>query len=149
MYTWTSSPKYTGTDKQHDDLVSFGKLIMTLCCEWFVPGQHPAAPLDHISRHYSPDVKNLVMYLCGKPPSGKNIDEVISILGLRILNEFDAMQKWVWRGSLLIATWDSQVEMIWRYSYNDMLESELSGEVENGRLVRLMTKLGFINERAE
>ena len=34
-------------------------------------------------------------------------------------------------------------------SYNDMLESELSGEVENGRLVRLMIKLGFINERAE
>jgi PAB-dependent poly(A)-specific ribonuclease subunit 3 len=68
---------------------------MTLCCEWFVPGQHPAAPLDHISRHYSPDVKNLVMYLCGKPPGpqGKNIDEVVSILGLRILNEFDAMQK--------------------------------------------------------
>jgi len=34
-------------------------------------------------------------------------------------------------------------------SYSDMLESELSGEVENGRLVRLMIKLGFINERAE
>lgn len=34
-------------------------------------------------------------------------------------------------------------------SYNDMLESELSGEAENGRLVRLMIKLGFINERAE
>ena len=82
-------------NRQHDDLVSLGKLIMTLCCEWFVPGQHPAAPLDHISRHYSPDVKNLVMYLCGKPPGpqGKNIDEVVSILGLRILNEFDAMQK--------------------------------------------------------
>lgn len=30
-----------------------------------------------------------------------------------------------------------------------MLESELGSEVENGRLVRLMTKLGFINERAE
>lgn len=30
-----------------------------------------------------------------------------------------------------------------------MLESELGSEVENGRLVRLMTKMGFINERAE
>lgn len=88
-------PPYYLANEQHDDLVSLGKLIMTLCCEWFVPGQHPAAPLDHISRHYSPDVKNLVMYLCGKPPGpqGKNIDEVVSILGLRILNEFDAMQK--------------------------------------------------------
>jgi hypothetical protein len=42
---------------------------------------------------------------------------------------------------------DRDVELI--PSYNDMLESELGSEVENGRLVRLMTKLGFINERAE
>lgn len=43
--------------------------------------------------------------------------------------------------------WEEERELI--NSYNDMLESELSGEVENGRLVRLMIKLGFINERAE
>ena len=35
------------------------------------------------------------------------------------------------------------------YSYVDVLESELGAEVENGRLVRLLSKLGFINERAE
>ena len=34
-------------------------------------------------------------------------------------------------------------------SYNDELESELSRELENGRLVRLMAKMGFINERPE
>ena len=30
-----------------------------------------------------------------------------------------------------------------------MLEGELGRELENGRLVRLMSKLGFINERPE
>lgn len=34
-------------------------------------------------------------------------------------------------------------------SYTDVLEAELAKEVENGRLFRLVTKLGFINERPE
>lgn len=34
-------------------------------------------------------------------------------------------------------------------SYVDVLETELGAELENGRVVRLLTKLGFINERAE
>lgn len=31
----------------------------------------------------------------------------------------------------------------------DRLESELASELENGRLVRLLCKFGFINERPE
>lgn len=34
-------------------------------------------------------------------------------------------------------------------SYVDVLESEMGAEVENGRIARLLIKLGFINERAE
>ena len=34
-------------------------------------------------------------------------------------------------------------------SYNDSLESELAKETENGRLVRMLCKMGFINERPE
>jgi PAB-dependent poly(A)-specific ribonuclease subunit 3 len=34
-------------------------------------------------------------------------------------------------------------------SYNDHLEAYLSRELENARLVRLLTKMGFINERPE
>lgn len=33
--------------------------------------------------------------------------------------------------------------------YNDGLENQLKGALENGRLVRLLCKLGFINERPE
>ncbi|WVQ79899.1 hypothetical protein IAT38_001999 [Cryptococcus sp. DSM 104549] len=111
---------------QQEDLVSFGKLIISLCCEFFTPGLPPALPLEHIARHYSPDVKNLVMFLIGKPSIMKTIDEALKMMGPRILNELDAMQ-----------------------NYADVLENELGAEVENGRIVRLMTKLGFINERAE
>jgi PAB-dependent poly(A)-specific ribonuclease subunit 3 len=34
-------------------------------------------------------------------------------------------------------------------SYNDVLEEELSKELENSRIARLLAKLGFINERPE
>lgn len=34
-------------------------------------------------------------------------------------------------------------------SYTDVLDHELSRQLENGRLLRLLTKMGFINERAE
>lgn len=35
------------------------------------------------------------------------------------------------------------------YSATDVLENELMGELENARLVRLLCKFGFINERPE
>ncbi|WWD21651.1 hypothetical protein CI109_106137 [Kwoniella shandongensis] len=111
---------------QQEDLVSLGKLIITLCYEFFQPGQHPAIPLDHIGRHYSPDLKQLVIYLITQSTHPKSVDDVVKMMGPRILNELDAMQ-----------------------NYSDVLENELSAEVENGRIVRLLTKLGFINERAE
>jgi hypothetical protein len=33
--------------------------------------------------------------------------------------------------------------------HNDLLENELTKEMENGRLFRLLTKLGVINERPQ
>ncbi|WVF69621.1 hypothetical protein IAT40_004399 [Kwoniella sp. CBS 6097] len=111
---------------QQEDLVSFGKLIISMACDFFTPGQHPGLPLDHIQRNYSPDVKNLIIFLISKPSAMKSIDEALKMMGPRILNELDAMQ-----------------------NYADSLESDLGAEIENGRIVRLMTKLGFINERAE
>lgn len=50
-------------------------------------------------------------------------------------------------------SWQKETDLVFFFlllhSYADVLENELGAEVENGRIVRLMTKLGFINERAE
>lgn len=113
---------------QQEDLINFGQLIMSLCADFVQPGhsQSIAQGLDYIGRAYSLDLKNLVGYLLGKPTALKTIDEVLRLAGPRILNELDALQ-----------------------SYNDVLESELGAEVENGRIARMLIKLGFINERPE
>lgn len=84
------------------------------------------AAIELIGRQYSPDLKSLVLYLLSKPTPTKSIDEVASLLGPRLLNEVHGAMR-----------------------YGDVLEAELSKELENGRLVRLIAKLGFINERPE
>lgn len=111
---------------QQEDLLNFGQLILALCSDYVQPGQHIASSLEIIGRTYSPDLKNLVAYLLGKPTALKTIDEVLRLAGPRILNELDALQ-----------------------SYNDVLESDLGAEIENGRIARMLIKLGFINERPE
>ncbi|KAJ9107878.1 hypothetical protein QFC19_002621 [Naganishia cerealis] len=111
---------------QQDDLLNFGKLLISLCCG-STAAVHALPPaLDHIEANYSPDFKLIIMYLIGKPGPTKNIDDILVMMGPRILNEFDAMQ-----------------------NYADSLESGMEAELENGRIARLLIKLGFINERPE
>ncbi|BGP03296.1 hypothetical protein NBRC10513v2_007026 [Rhodotorula toruloides] len=111
---------------QQDDLLSFGKLIIALACGSTSAVHNLPKSVDHISRMYSPDLKNVVLYLLSKPGPRKTIEEVLALMGPRVVDELN---------SSLVA--------------EDTLEHELMRELENGRLVRLLTKFGFINERPE
>ncbi|KAI9274658.1 hypothetical protein BDA99DRAFT_498161 [Phascolomyces articulosus] len=112
--------------QQQADLLAFGKLIVSLACN--SPQSIHSLPqsVELISRYYSPDLKDVVLYLLSEPMATKTVDEVIRMIGPRILHEINSSQ-----------------------SYADGLESELRRELENGRLVRLLSKMGFINERPE
>ncbi|KAI9478636.1 MAG: hypothetical protein EXX96DRAFT_571669 [Benjaminiella poitrasii] len=112
--------------QQQEDLLSFGKLLVALACNSLQAFHDPAQSFEYINRYYSTDLKNVILYLLSKPLPTKNIDEVVVMIGPRILHEINCSQ-----------------------FYNDDLENELSRELENGRLVRLMAKMGFINERPE
>ncbi|KAI8891207.1 hypothetical protein K501DRAFT_289795 [Backusella circina FSU 941] len=122
--------QYDGTEKtftnQQEDLISFGKLIITLACNSMDARHDLPESFDYISRFYSPDLKNVILYLLGKPFPTKAIDHVITMIGPRILHEMNSSQY-----------------------YTDALETNLVHELENARLVRLLSKLGFINERPE
>ncbi|KAI9277424.1 hypothetical protein BY458DRAFT_545783 [Sporodiniella umbellata] len=111
---------------QQEDLLNFGKLVISLACNSLQSFMSLPQSLDYISQFYSSDLKNTIFYLLSKPCSSKSIDKVIHMLSSRLLHEIDSTQY-----------------------YEDALESNLSMELENGRLVRLLSKLGFINERPE
>ncbi|KAK1225999.1 PAB-dependent poly(A)-specific ribonuclease subunit 3 [Marasmius sp. AFHP31] len=115
---------------QQEDLSQFGRLVFALTCN------NPNAAstsnfqksLDHMSRMYSPDVKTAALFLISKsnPHKVKTINRLYEIIGSRITTELD---------DALEAT--------------DRYEHELTGELENARIVRLLCKLNFINERPE
>ncbi|PLN85547.1 poly(A) ribonuclease subunit [Aspergillus taichungensis] len=115
-------------DLQRQDLVSFGQLIVTLGANSPSVMHNATKAMEHFTRAYSPQLKNSVFWLLSgvQKEQERNID--IFITGI---------------SSQLMSTFDSALHM------DDQLTSDLSRELENARLVRLMTKLNLVNERPE
>jgi len=123
----TYDPHHSNVEAlQQDDLLALGKLVLTLCCHNLQAVNNVSKSIDMLSRNYSTDLKNVVLFMISKPSPNKVIDQLLEMFGTRLLTEMNGMQ-----------------------SYADELENELMSELENGRLVRLVTKLGFINERPD
>jgi PAB-dependent poly(A)-specific ribonuclease subunit 3 len=99
---------------------------MSLACGTTTAIHEFSKAMDHLARQYPPQIKETVSYLVSKPSSTKSIDYITTIIGPKLLQQLS-------------------YSMI----HNDVLEYELSRELENSRLVRLLCKLGFINERPE
>ncbi|KAI8052246.1 hypothetical protein BDF22DRAFT_687290 [Syncephalis plumigaleata] len=111
---------------QQEDMLQFGQLLLSLACNSLNAVRFIPKSLEFLSSRYSPDMKNVIIYLLTKPYPMKSLDDVVTICGPRMLGEINSM-----------------------HLYNDQLENELTRELENGRLVRLLCKFGFINERPE
>ncbi|KAF8603249.1 hypothetical protein BDV93DRAFT_523330 [Ceratobasidium sp. AG-I] len=138
-----------------EDLLSLGSLLLQLCCGTSsstssplqpAPAQSPSSgrngrsgsggqaggqgqgqqgPAQALAR-FSPLLRQAVIWLV-TPGVGKSIEHLFKEISPAIIGaEMDAMLQ-----------------------HADSLESELSRELENGRLVRLLCKFGFINERPE
>ncbi|ELT95021.1 hypothetical protein CAPTEDRAFT_144629, partial [Capitella teleta] len=113
---------------QQEDLVSLGKTILALACNSIIGIQkeHMQTSLDVVARNYSPDLKNLLFYLLTNHSRNRSVNDIMPMIGARFYSQLDAAQL-----------------------KNDVMEAELNKEVENGRLYRMMCKLGTINERPE
>ncbi|KAF9872221.1 hypothetical protein CkaCkLH20_10313 [Colletotrichum karsti] len=120
---------------QQEDLIHFGRLILSLATNT-PPNQLTNLPpnqlkglIEQMSRTYSKEITDTVLWLLTPAPPGatpKGIEEFISGIAVH-----------------MVATLDACLQE------SDTLKSELFRELENGRLVRLMVKLGAINERQE
>ncbi|CAD5119405.1 DgyrCDS8020 [Dimorphilus gyrociliatus] len=114
---------------QQEDLTYLGKVILALACNSVAGIQRDrvSASIELVSRNYSTDLRNVIVYLLS-PSRGspRSINDIMPMIGARFYTQLDAAQL---RG--------------------DVLENELSKEIENGRLFRLIAKLGLTNERGE
>lgn len=113
---------------KQDDLTSMGKIILALACNnlMHVQRDNIQTAVDVVQRNYSPDLKNLICYLLQNPNGARSINDVMPMIGARFFTQLDIA-----------------------YLRSDIVEHELAKEIENGRLFRIMVKLGSINERPE
>jgi len=115
-------------DLQRQDLQRFGKLIIDvahhLASSYGTKGRGP----DVISRTYSDRLVKIFNWLSDHsyPENNASIDDLLTRISNDIIDVFDASLK-----------------------ADDVLQITLNRELENSRIVRLMTKLNCLNERAE
>ncbi|THH07581.1 hypothetical protein EW145_g3287 [Phellinidium pouzarii] len=111
---------------QQEDMIMFAKLIMSLACNNPSAVSNVHKSLDQIHRAYPGAIKDVIHFLMKTPGPMKNIQGLFDAFGGKLVTELDAAHTSI-----------------------DSLEGELMGELENARLVRLLCKFGFINERPE
>ncbi|XP_058124976.1 PAN2-PAN3 deadenylation complex subunit PAN3 isoform X2 [Anopheles ziemanni] len=112
---------------QQEDLTALGKLILALACRSLQSVQRDQIQnsIELVSRHYSQDLRNIILCLLN-PTARRSVTEIMPMIGARFFVQLDALQ-----------------------TQCDIQEDELAKEMENGRLYRLLVKLGCINERPE
>ncbi|SJX66268.1 related to Pab1 dependent poly(A)-specific ribonuclease PAN3 [Sporisorium reilianum f. sp. reilianum] len=136
------NPDENGTDalkaQQLEDLVNLGALIVSVGLNNFSAPKDMASSLAVFAGRYSAELKNVVAWLVGQTAAPheataedaaevtRNVGELVKVLGSHCADEMDSA-----------------------LNYTDLMENSLMKELENGRLVRLLCKFGFINERPE
>ncbi|VEN54575.1 unnamed protein product, partial [Callosobruchus maculatus] len=112
---------------QQEDLTSLGKLVLALACKstMAVQRENISTALDLVGRTYTPDLRNLIMYLLASQQR-RSVTDLMPMIGARFYTQLDLL-----------------------HQHADSLDDELSKEVQNGRLFRLMVKLAMINERPD
>ncbi|KAK5938234.1 PAB-dependent poly(A)-specific ribonuclease subunit 3 [Knufia obscura] len=112
---------------QRQDLVNLGLTILSVGANVADASQNFARAMDQFKRFYKPELQNAMVWLySAQQYQDRTIDQFITLISSQMIASFDAA-----------------------LHADDNLHTELAREVENARLVRLLTKLNFINERPE
>ncbi|XP_059576170.1 PAN2-PAN3 deadenylation complex subunit PAN3 isoform X2 [Alligator mississippiensis] len=113
---------------QQADLMSLGKVVLALACNCVsgIQRENLQKAMELVTINYSSDLKNLILYLLTDQNRLRSVNDIMPMIGARFYTQLDAAQM-----------------------RNDVIEEDLAKEVQNGRLFRLLAKLGTINERPE
>lgn len=109
-------------DLQRDDLSALGRVILSLGTRSYVTAQTTTQAIAYFANAYSQELQNVVSSLCQKP--NLTIAEAMQMASTHMLDELDMSM-----------------------ASTDALHGHLLNEYQNGRLLRLLFKLGAVNER--
>lgn len=123
-----ANPRAHMQQYQQEDMVSLGRVVLALACNSMTSYQRENLhkSIELVVMNYSNDLKNLILYLLSPQQRPHSVNDIMPMIGARFYTQLDA--------AMLRC---------------DVIENELAKEVENGRLFRLLSKLGVINERPE
>ncbi|XP_049885456.1 PAN2-PAN3 deadenylation complex subunit PAN3 isoform X2 [Pectinophora gossypiella] len=110
---------------QQDDLTALGRLALALACRTIHCDNLPAS-MELVARTYSADLKNLILYLLSTSAARRSVTDLMPMIGARFYNQVEALERRA-----------------------DAFEEQLAREIDNGRLLRILIKLGIVNERPE
>lgn len=110
---------------QQEDLTALGRLALALACRTVHCDNLPAS-MDLVARTYSADLKNLILYLLSTSPARRSVTDLMPMIGARFYTQVEALERRA-----------------------DAFEEQLAREIDNGRLLRILIKLGVVNERPE
>lgn len=124
-------PRRALTDLHQEDLANFGRTMLCLAT-----GTLPAhannsnfkALVEAMGRAYTPELRDTILWLVAPPPNAppRTAENVVRSISQHLVTTFDQ-----------------------NLHQADQLNGELYRELENGRIARLMMKLGVVNERQE
>jgi PAB-dependent poly(A)-specific ribonuclease subunit 3 len=116
------------SDLQNEDYVKLGCLLLSLVSKTIVTVKNAEQARMVVTQRFSPELDHIMSLLLSSSsnPSRNHLEVIMTALSSHLLDEYD---------SSLTAI--------------DGLHSHLRMEYENGRMLRILTKLGFINERPE
>ncbi|XP_026324760.1 PAN2-PAN3 deadenylation complex subunit PAN3 [Hyposmocoma kahamanoa] len=110
---------------QQDDLTSLGRLTLALACRTIHCDNLPAS-IELVARTYSADLKNLILYLLSSTSARRSVTDLMPMIGARFYNQVESLER-----------------------RTDELEQDLVRQYDNGRLLRILIRLGVVNERPE
>jgi PAB-dependent poly(A)-specific ribonuclease subunit 3 len=116
--------KRSTAEMQNSDMLGLGHVILQLATRSVMPHRTREAiesSLSFVQANFSFAVSSLVILLLSRPVS---IQELCRNLAPQLTAELDSL-----------------------YDHSDAMDELLAREFENGRLLRILTKLGFVNER--
>ncbi|GAB7355116.1 hypothetical protein MBLNU459_g5692t1 [Dothideomycetes sp. NU459] len=129
---------------QQDDLQQLGRLIMCIATKNPIAHHSMQKSLEHISRMYSEKLRDVVLWLLTASPAAATFEESDEAGS----SPLPASEHGIDEFLVLIS---AQTALIFDASLHetDALTSNLARELENARLVRLLTKVNIVLERPE
>lgn len=110
-------------DMQIEDLIKLGYVVLSLAARTTIGPKTVDTGLALLQQNFSPDLNRLVGALLS---GSRTVDQICVLISSKICEELDSAM-----------------------STTDSLHGNLRNEYENGRILRLLIKLGLINERPE